>query len=213
MLRILVVGLLVLVAVMFMIPHRLHPRAATELPAAKPLPAFALLDQDARPFSNANLQGRLSLLYFGYTRCPAVCTRTLRTLAAVHGALEKRLGAQAPQFVFVSVDTRRDTPGALRDYLRPFDAAIVGVTARDAGALRSLTDALGVPVGSSREGAESYRVVADATVYVIGAHGGLIALFDKSADARTMAGDVLKIRAKHLGPAPAGHAQPNLAAL
>ena len=84
----------------------LHPAAT--------LPDFSLIDQHGQGHSAPrNLRGHWSLLFFGYTNCPDFCPTTLTTLAA----LEKRLRADAapvlPQVIFVSVDAKRDTPGAI----------------------------------------------------------------------------------------------------
>lgn len=34
---------------------------------------FALVDQEGRPFTEQNLRGSWSLLYFGFTSCPDIC--------------------------------------------------------------------------------------------------------------------------------------------
>jgi len=209
MLRILVVGLLALVAVMFMARR---PQSAKELANPVPLPDFELVDQNRHAFSKSSLEGHFTLLFFGYTRCPAVCPRTLRALAAARAALEKRPGKQAPAIVFVGVDTKRDSPDSIRDYLRSFDPQFLGVTAHDSGALEPLTHALGVPVQTQTIDGEHYRVVRDGTVYVIDRNAGMIALL-KSTDARRMLFDYLRIRAQHSRSVPPRDPKSRIAAL
>ena len=53
----------------------------TWLPEPRTLAAFRLSDQAGRECSDADLQGRPSLLFFGFTYCPDVCPTTLATLA------------------------------------------------------------------------------------------------------------------------------------
>jgi protein SCO1 len=87
---------------------------------------FALIDQDGKALSNADLLGKPYAIFFGYTHCPDVCPTTLFEMSA---ALAK-LGADADRLrmVFVTVDPARDTPELLKEYLGAFDAHIVGLT-------------------------------------------------------------------------------------
>jgi protein SCO1/2 len=38
---------------------------------------FQLIDQDGRPFNDANMKGHPFLVFFGFTHCPDVCPTTL----------------------------------------------------------------------------------------------------------------------------------------
>ena len=71
--------------------------------------------------------GQLSLLFFGYTSCPDVCPVHLGIISR---ALEK-LGGELERtpLAFVGVDTARDTPEVMREYLDRFDPEFVGLTA------------------------------------------------------------------------------------
>jgi len=99
-------------------------RAGTALPEPQPLARFAFTDQGGRPFTRANLEGRWSLLFTGFTHCPDVCPTTL----AMMGDLQRRLAREDLQFVFVSVDPERDTPETIARYLAHFDPKLVGAT-------------------------------------------------------------------------------------
>ncbi|MGH8970657.1 MAG: SCO family protein, partial [Actinomycetes bacterium] len=91
-------------------------------------PAFALTDTAGRPYDfAARTRGTLTLLYFGYTRCPTECPTTLATVAS---ALRGMPAAQRQQvtLVLVSTDPARDTRPVLREYLHRFDPAFVGLT-------------------------------------------------------------------------------------
>src|SRR5829696_8229321 len=53
------------------------------LDPARPRPAFTLTDTEGRPYDfAAETQGRLTLLFFGYTSCPDVCPVHMATLSA-----------------------------------------------------------------------------------------------------------------------------------
>src|SRR5262252_8932115 len=156
MLRILVVGLVVLVATMFMVPRTPSPPvAATVLSEPRPLPEVELVDTAGAPLGLAELRGRFTLLYFGFTRCPDVCPLTLKVLADARADLAARAPQVVPQIVFVSVDPTRDTAAAIAEYLGHFDRAFVGATA-PAKSLAPLVTALGVTIEKHRHGDDDY---------------------------------------------------------
>ena len=78
------------------------------------------------------LNGKWSIVFFGYTFCPDFCPTTLTTL----GKAMDELGPEAKkaQVVFITVDPARDTPAALKTYLssRVFPKNIIGLTGSDA---------------------------------------------------------------------------------
>ncbi|WP_300783697.1 SCO family protein [Enhydrobacter sp.] len=88
---------------------------------------FTLTDQDGRTFTDADLKGKPTLVYFGYTFCPDVCPTTLLLMET---AAEK-LGADGPSkvnLVFITIDPERDTPKLIKGYVGNFGATIKGLT-------------------------------------------------------------------------------------
>lgn len=49
---------------------------------------FTLTDQDGKPFTNENLLGKFSVLYFGFTHCPDICPDELEKLAEALDTIE-----------------------------------------------------------------------------------------------------------------------------
>lgn len=88
---------------------------------------FALTDQHGQPFTLEQLQGKWTLMFFGFTHCPDVCPTTLLQLKKVKEQLLPDIAAQT-RFVLVSVDPARDTVEQLQQYLPYFDAEFVGLT-------------------------------------------------------------------------------------
>ena len=86
---------------------------------------FQLVDQDGRTVDQRVLNGKWSLVFFGYTYCPDVCPTTLQVLAQA----KTKLGdsARGVQVVFVSVDPERDTPELLAQYVPAVDARFLGL--------------------------------------------------------------------------------------
>src|SRR5690348_10959151 len=87
---------------------------------------FQLVDQNGKPFSDANLKGKWHLVFFGYTHCPDACPTALNEMSL---ALD-RLGLKRDEVgvVFITVDPERDTPDVMKSYVQSFDAPIVALT-------------------------------------------------------------------------------------
>ena len=94
-------------------------------PIAKP--SFVLADTEGRPYDfRKETDGRLTLLFFGYTHCPDVCPVHLANIAAVLREMPYD-DRQRVKVVFVSTDPERDTPARIREWLDAFDPAFVGL--------------------------------------------------------------------------------------
>lgn len=91
---------------------------------------FALIDDDGKPFTDADLKGKWHLVFFGYTHCPDICPTALNDLSLAFD----QLGAEAKQIdiVFISIDPERDTPAVLKSYVQSFSGPIVGLTGTSA---------------------------------------------------------------------------------
>ena len=86
---------------------------------------FALNSTKGGAFTQDELRGTPSLVFFGFTQCPDVCQTTLAELAQV----KKALGPDGDkvQGVFVTVDPERDKPELLKAYLESFDPGFVAL--------------------------------------------------------------------------------------
>ena len=87
---------------------------------------FELTDQTGHRRTDADFQGKLVVIYFGYTYCPDVCPTELQSISL---ALDK-LGAAAEtiQPLFITVDPGRDTPARLADFVSSFHPRLIGLT-------------------------------------------------------------------------------------
>jgi protein SCO1/2 len=87
---------------------------------------FSLTNQDGQPFHLQDARGKVALLFFGYTSCPDMCPTTMsRIVSALDRVGDKRTHVVT---LFVSVDPRRDTPAALKEYVASFHTPLVGLT-------------------------------------------------------------------------------------
>jgi protein SCO1/2 len=99
----------------------------TRQSALRPLePLAALTTQDGARFSLEHVRGQPVAVVFGFTHCPDVCPTTLLDWSNVLAGLGP--DGDRMKVVFVSVDTERDTPEALKAYMASFDPRIVALT-------------------------------------------------------------------------------------
>lgn len=121
-----------------------------------PKPDFTLTDTDGNPFHFAEeTEGKLTLLYFGYTHCPDVCPVHLAQIAETFDQLSQV--AESSVVVFVTVDPERDTPEVLREWLDRFDPRFVGLTGTPEE-LEAAQKAAGVPVAFKVGEGDDYTV-------------------------------------------------------
>lgn len=87
---------------------------------------FQLVDQNGKTVTEADLKGKWSLVYFGYTHCPDACPTALNDISIALADLGPKRDAVRP--VFITVDPERDTPESLKAYVTSFDAPILALT-------------------------------------------------------------------------------------
>ena len=86
---------------------------------------FALASTKGGSFTQADLVGTPSLIFFGYTFCPDVCPTTLAETTAWRAQLG--LSADDLRIIFVTVDPERDTTEMVKAYVEGFDPSVIGL--------------------------------------------------------------------------------------
>lgn len=86
---------------------------------------FALTSTKGGSFTQADLVGTPSLIFFGYTFCPDVCPTTLAETTAWRAQLG--LSADDLRIIFVTVDPERDTAEMVKAYVEGFDPSVIGL--------------------------------------------------------------------------------------
>ena len=154
---------------------------------------FQLTDHLGRPFTAHDLQGKTSLIFFGFTHCPDVGPTTLVKLAQV----KKAVAIPGLQVLFVSVDPERDTPTALGLYVHAFDPDFIGLTG-DPKSIQKITASFGVAAARVDLPGGDYTMDHSAAVFLMNAQGRIAGIFTPPFDTRSFAQD-LKVAAPHLG--------------
>jgi protein SCO1 len=163
------------------------PQAAAEFPDG-------VRASDGTALKLAHYRGKVVLLVFGFTHCPAVCPTTLATLAEAR----KLLGADAAglQVVYVTVDPERDDVAHVRSYLAGFDPTFVGGTGQPQ-ALELVRRRWGVTAQKipATDGSQDYAMSHSTSIYLIDRAGRLRALMPFGHSAADFAHDVRQLLA------------------
>ena len=142
-----------------------------------PAPPIHLTRGNGSSFQLSDLEGKLVLLFFGYTACPDVCPTTMAELRL---ALDK-IGPEKidqVQVVFVTVDPERDTPQRVQEYVNQFNEDFIGVSGSESRLAKVWSD-----YGVFRKIAEG----SSATGYLVD-HTARITLIDQEGNLRSSYG-------------------------
>ncbi len=137
--------------------------------------SFELTSHKGDKFTQQNILGKPTLIFFGFLSCPDVCPTTLNDIS---GWLEA-LGSDADRMntIYVSVDPSRDTPQSMADYLSSFDKRIIGLTGPE-NELQKLTKPLGVFYEKEPTGNDDYTMNHTASVLLLDKSGMLSRTID-----------------------------------
>ncbi len=109
-------------------PEALREVGALVYEAPVVLQPFSLVDQRGQAFTQQQLKGRWSMIFFGFTSCPDICPLTLTELSQFYRQLAAESGeADKPQIIMVSVDPARDSTEKLAEYMSSFHEDFVGL--------------------------------------------------------------------------------------
>lgn len=85
------------------------------------------LDSDNGRVSLSDFNGKVSILYFGYTSCPDICPTSLSRISAAYKSLDPDQ-RKLIQPIFVSLDPERDSSEKISEYLDYFSPDFIGLT-------------------------------------------------------------------------------------
>jgi len=87
---------------------------------------FTLTTPDGRTFTEQDMLGKWSLVYFGFTNCPDICPAELDKMTDVLNVVQKEHGDIFLP-LFITVDPARDLPHRIALYLEDFHPSFVGL--------------------------------------------------------------------------------------
>jgi len=148
---------------------------------------FQLTDQTGQTVTEKTMQGRPTLIFFGFTHCPDVCPTTLFEMSEVLRAMGRdgdRINAY-----YISVDPERDTTAAMKDYLSSFDPRLRGLTGNPDQIAQVLSEyrvyAKKVPL---KDG--DYTMDHTALIYLMDRDGKFVAPFNLNRKPEEAAADL-----------------------
>lgn len=86
---------------------------------------FALTDHNGQARTLKDFQGKVVMMFFGYTQCPDVCPTSMVEMAEIKKLLGK--DGDRLQCLFVSLDPERDKPEMLKAYMENFDPSFLAL--------------------------------------------------------------------------------------
>ncbi len=146
-------------------------------PQARALTDFSLSKHNGESMTNADLEGKWTLAFVGYTFCPDICPVTLAEINNVYPQLQEQVTDTPLQIWFLSVDPDRDTVERLNEYVNYFNPDFVASTGphtqlfplvRSMGMMYSLSESTDNP---------NYLVDHSASVVVINPAGNIVGRF------------------------------------
>ena len=95
----------------------------------KKISNFSFYSANGVEFTKDDLEGKWTLMYFGFARCPDECPTTMYQIKKLVNTLrEKDFPLDDKQWVLVSIDPERDTPEGVDKYAKGYDEDFIGVS-------------------------------------------------------------------------------------
>jgi protein SCO1/2 len=101
------------------------PFANTDVTGLDYAKGFSLTDHNGKLRTLADFNGKVVVVFFGYTHCPDVCPTTLSEMAGIMKALGP--DAERLQVLFITLDPERDSPELMASFVPAFDPSFLGL--------------------------------------------------------------------------------------
>ena len=136
---------------------------------------FTLVNNKGETVTDKDFQGKLMLIFFGYTFCPDVCPTEMQTFTQVMDALGDDGKEVTP--VFITVDPARDNVAVVDEFVQAFHPSIIGLTGSEdqIDDVKKKYRAYGKKVDEGDD--EYYLVDHTSFTYLMGRDGSLQTVF------------------------------------
>lgn len=158
---------------------------------------FDLVDHDGKPRCNKDFLGQWILIYFGFTHCPDICPEELEKMGSVVDTICRNKQVPELQPVFISIDPERDSPDAVKNYLKDFHPNLIGLTgSRDQ--IETASRAFRVYYSEGpKDSDEDYIVDHTVIMYLLSPDGEFCEYFGQNKSAGEIASGITALMAKH----------------
>ena len=162
----------------------------TTIDPALDIPDFTLTNHKNEAIQFSDLNGRPTLITFGFTHCPDVCPITLGEFRNIREALGE--DADSLDYVFISVDGERDTPGVLDTYFTTLrvEDFIIGMTGTE-DEIRRVAEPFGVEfILHETDQFGNYNVDHTAGMFLLDAEGNWIRRYRYAINSQLIADNI-----------------------
>ncbi|WP_058533097.1 SCO family protein [Legionella saoudiensis] len=157
---------------------------------------FSLIGIDQKAFDNASLQGRWTVLFFGFTNCGYICPTTLAELGKMYRILENKGVKDLPRVVMISIDPDRDDQEKLGNYVSSFHPDFYGARGEEAS-IKAMTREMGIAYAKIMEkdtsDPKSYDMQHSGALMLFNPQGELNAFFTTPHHADLLAKDYIQL--------------------
>ncbi|WVW80097.1 hypothetical protein I302_102070 [Kwoniella bestiolae CBS 10118] len=159
---------------------------------------FILDRHDGGQFTEKDLLGKWTLIYFGFTHCPDICPEELDKMGDAIDIVDKKTGRGMGKMdegvmpVFISVDPARDTLPQIRKYVKEFHPRMVGLVG-DYEAVKKTCKMYRVYFSTPPDATASDDYLVDHSIffYLMDPLGQFVDAFGKATTAEQVAEKVL----------------------
>ena len=151
--------------------------------------AFEMTAHTGETVTDKTFEGKLLLIFFGYTFCPDVCPTTMSNVALALDALGDN--AASVQALFVTVDPARDTPEVLAEYAPAFHPGILGLSGTPEQTA-SIAKAYSAYYAKADGSDPDYLMDHTVFIYLMDRDGSFLKLFSYPTEPQDMASEIAK---------------------
>jgi len=161
-----------------------------ELTPAPSVGALSLPDASngGADFTFKAAEGRLLIVYFGYTACPDVCPTTLAEVKKAFKQLADT--AEKVDLAMITIDPGRDTEEIITGYVQSFIPGAHALRTDDEVTLRATADAFGASYSVSTATEGTIEVSHTGAMYVVDATGTVVVTWPFGVPAEGIATDL-----------------------
>ncbi len=142
-----VMGTIILAAYNFIAPKfKYQPpltKVSTAFKATSKLNSFYVYDTSGSIFTDKSLRGHWTLLFFGYTKCPDICPRTLGIIRETFAMFAAQDKISPVRFVFADISPQPVGLAELKQFVRNYNPEFIGITG-SSNEMHTLSDQLGI---------------------------------------------------------------------
>ncbi len=167
----------------------------TVLKNSRPVSEFQLTGTDGKSYTNKNLKGHWTMVFFGFTNCAMMCPTAMRELSITYKLLQSDKVTPLPQILMVSVDPKRDTLKRMQQYVTGFDKSFVGAIGSDEK-VRKMSYEMGIAyekIIDKRKKKGDYDIQHSGAIIVLNPQGEIKAFFNWPHKPSEMAQDYANI--------------------